>query len=107
MKLLMLDPAQLAQKSETVVSQSQLANRLGIKPTQFTENTQLSGQNEPPIFVRLDEQQLAQLAYTVIRSYENRPEIVPTLSHLQNPDIQAEIVRAVEEQLRLFSWNYH
>lgn len=98
MKLLLLDPMQLTQRSETVVSQSQLANRLGLKPAQLTETTQLSGQSEPPIFVRPDEQQLAQIAYKVIRSYENQPETVPTLGHLQNPAVQAAIVRAVEEQ---------
>ncbi|MBC7571722.1 MAG: DEAD/DEAH box helicase family protein [Spirosoma sp.] len=98
MKLLELGPAQLTQRSETVVSQPQLANRLGLKPAQLTGTTQVSGQNEPPIFVRPDEQQLAQLAYDVIRSYENQPEAVPTLNHLQQPDIQAAIVRAVTAQ---------
>ena len=98
MKLLLIDPAQLTQRSETVVSQSQLANRLGLKPAQLTGMTQLPGQSEPPIFTRPDEQQLAQLAYNVIRSYESQPETVPTLSHLQQPDIQAAIVRAVTEQ---------
>ncbi|GAB3978275.1 DEAD/DEAH box helicase family protein [Spirosoma terrae] len=98
-KLLELDSEQLTQKTKIIVSQSQLANRLGLKPTQLTENTQLSGQDTIPFFRKPEEQQIAHIAYRVIRTYENQPTAVPTLRHLQDPEIQAAITRVVEEQL--------
>lgn len=98
MKLLTLDPAQLSQRTETIVSQSQLANRLGLNPEQVTATTQVPAQIPPPLFVSPHEQKLAQIAYHVIRSYGSQPETVPTLAHLQQPAIQQAIVRAVEEQ---------
>lgn len=99
MKLLLLDPAQLAQRTETVVSQSQLAGRLGLQSTPVSETALAAGQViTSPLFTRPDEQRLAQITYDIIRSYENQPETVPTLAHLQQPAIQQAIVRAVEAQ---------
>lgn len=43
---------------------------------------------------------MAQIAYEVIRKLENQPQTLPTIEHLKNPDIQAAIVKAVEEQYR-------
>lgn len=95
-----LDPDQIGQKTVTVVSQSQLATRLGLQPAQLTSSTTLAGKEEEPAFAKPEEQKVAQIAYDVIRQLENRPDTVPTLEHLRKPEVQAAIVKAVEEQHR-------
>ena len=42
----------------------------------------------------------AQIAYQVIRNLENQPQTLPTVEHLKKPEVQAAIVKAVEEQRR-------
>lgn len=93
-----LDAEQLAQRTATVVSQSQLVTKLGIKPAQVTSSTTVASQNEAPVFTKPEEQAVAQIAYEVIRKLENQPQMLPTVEHLKKPEIQAAIVRAVEEQ---------
>src|SRR5438093_2960399 len=43
-----IDPAALAQKSVTVVSQPKLATTLGIQPAQITSTTTVAGKDAPP-----------------------------------------------------------
>ncbi len=93
-----LNDTQLAQKTETVVSQSHLETRLGFRPAQATNNTVVADGQEPPVFINPQEQQVAQAAYQVIRTLENRPQTLPTIEHLKRPEVQAAIVKAVEEQ---------
>ena len=100
MQRVVLDPDQIGQKTVTVVSQSQLATRLGLQPAQLTTSTTLAGKDEAPAFTKPEEQRVAQIAYDVIRQFENQPNTVPTLEHLRKPEVQAAIVKAVEEQHR-------
>jgi type III restriction enzyme len=100
LKAVVLDPENLDRKTATVVSQSKLATKLGLKPQQITISTTMAGQSETPTFTRPEEQKVAQIAWEVIRKLENQPQIVPTASYLQKPEIQAAIVKAVEEQNR-------
>lgn len=93
-----LDDDSFGQKTVTMVSQSQLATRLGFKPSQVTSTTRVAGQDETPAFDKPEEQKIAQITYEVIRQFENQPQILPSLGHLSNPDIQAAIVKAVEEK---------
>jgi type III restriction enzyme len=93
-----LDIDQLAEKTATVVSQSQLATKLGIKPSQVTASTALAGQDQALAFAKPVEQKVAQIAYEVIRDLENQPGMIPTVGHLAKPEVQAAIVKAVEEQ---------
>jgi type III restriction enzyme len=93
-----LDPAELSQKTVTVVSQPLLATKLGLKPQQATGGTLLMGQDQTPVFTKPEEQKVAQIAWDVICKMENQPQRVPSLTHLKRPEIQAEIVKAVEEQ---------
>ena len=44
LQAVVLDADELGQKTVTVVSQSQLATRLGLKPAQFTSSTTMAGQ---------------------------------------------------------------
>ena len=46
-----------------------------------------------PIFAKPEEQQVAQIAYTVIKSLENQPQKARHLPHCSKPEIQAEIVQ--------------
>ncbi len=100
LQAVVLDMDELGQKTVTVVSQSQLATKLGLKPTQVTSSTTVAGQNEAPIFTKPEEQKVAQIAYEVIRKLENQPQTLPTVEYLKKPEIQAAIVKAVEEQYR-------
>ena len=97
MQSVVLDGSQLSRKTETVVAQSVLANRLRCQPRAMTASTQLAGGDEAPAFAHPEEQRVAQLAYEAIRNLENRPYEVPTAADLQNPDVRRTIVQRVEE----------
>ena len=98
LQAVVLDMDALGQKTATVVSQSQLATKLGLKPAQVTSSTTLAGQDEAPAFTKPEEQKVAQITYEVIRKLENQPLTLPTIEYLKKPEIQAAIVKAVEEQ---------
>jgi type III restriction enzyme len=100
LKAIVLDSGELEQTTRTVVSQSQLATKLGIVPTQVTSSTTVAGADVAPTFTKPDEQRLAQIAYAVIKSLENQPVKAPSLAALSKPTIQAEIIKAVQEQFR-------
>ncbi|MGD0947394.1 MAG: DEAD/DEAH box helicase family protein [Candidatus Binatia bacterium] len=95
-----IDPEQLRQKTVTVVSQPRLATMLGLRPEQVTSTTVVAGGGEPPAFTNSEEQKVAQLAHNVIRKLESQPETVATIGHLRNDEVQALIVREVEELYR-------
>ena len=95
-----LDPEQLRQRTVTVVSQSQLATKLGLQPEQLTASTQIPESTPPSVFGNPEEQKVAQIAYAVIRKLESQPQSVPGVSYLQRPEIQAQVVREVANQYR-------
>jgi len=98
LQAVILDDADLEKKTVTVVSQTHLATKLGIKPHQATVGTTIAGQAQTPVFTKPEEQQAAKIAWEVIRKLENQPQILPDMDHLKKPEIQAAIVKAVEEQ---------
>ena len=100
LKAVILDDDDFGQKTATVVSQSQLAAKLGLKPADATASTKMAGQDVQPVFTKPEEQKVAQIAYDVIRKMENQPTAVPTMAHLKIPEVQAAIVKAVKEQHR-------
>ena len=95
-----LNPDQPQQKTVTVVSQSQLAAKLGLKPDHPTSNTQMSGFNEAPAVFNAEEQKIAQIAYDVIRKFESQPEKLPSVTYLQQPEVQAAVLKEVTNQYR-------
>jgi type III restriction enzyme len=97
LKAVELDAGALEQKTVTVVSQSKLATKLGLKPALLTGSTTLAGRDDPPAFTNPEEQKVAQIAYEVIRRLEDQPQDLPTVEYLKKPEIQAAIVKAVEE----------
>ena len=100
LKAVILDDDDFGQKTATIVSQSQLATKLGLKPADATGSTKVAGQDVQTTFTKPEEQKVAQITYEVIRKLENQPTAVPTLAHLKNPEVQAAIVKAVKEQHR-------
>lgn len=100
MQQLVVSGEQLGEKTVTVVSQPQLASQLGIQPAQTTTSTVVASTNAAPAFASPAEQQAAQIAYQVMRKLESQPQAVPSVSFLQNPEVQAEVARQVATQLR-------
>ncbi|WP_435548316.1 DEAD/DEAH box helicase [Desulfobacterium sp. N47] len=97
LQAVVLDDEDLSQKTASLVSRPILLEKLGMKPEKMTSNTRLAGQDEPRVFAKPEEQQVAQIAWEVIRKLENQPQKLPSVTHLQKPEIQAAIVKAVEE----------
>ncbi|MHC5723103.1 MAG: hypothetical protein ACYTXY_02915 [Nostoc sp.] len=96
---IILTPEDLQQRTKTVVSQSKLAQNLGI-PTQQTINlpeTEIKD-SQPPIFESPIEQKIAQLTYQEILKLENHPEEVPTTAYLSSPKVQAMVREAVARE---------
>ena len=98
LRTVVLDIDQLAQKTATVVSQSQLASQLGFKPATPTSSTLVAGDDQPAAFDKPEEQAIAQLAYAAIKRLSGDAQTVPTVEHLRAPEVQAAIVQAVEAQ---------
>jgi type III restriction enzyme len=97
-----LTPETLQQQTVTLVSQSQLASKLGFQPEQAAPNsqsaTQAANQAITPIFTSPAEQKIAQIAYGAILKLEKRPETVPTTAHLLSPEVQAILREAVARE---------
>lgn len=100
LQAVVLDPGQLAQKTVTMVSQSQLAIKLGLRLDQLTSSTDVVDKGEALVFVKPEDQKVAQIAWQVIKNLANQPQTLPTVAYLKKPEIQAAIVKAVEEQHR-------
>lgn len=98
LQAVVLDDEDLGRKTATLVSRPKLTEKLGVKPRQVTANTCLAGQDELPIFTKPEEQKVAQMTWDVIRELSNQPRNLPSVTHLQKPDIQAAIIKAVEER---------
>jgi type III restriction enzyme len=100
LQAIVMAPEELGQKTKTVVSQSTLANRLGIQPAQATSATEVANDNEPLAFCTPEEQKIARITYGIIQSMENDPQRLPCVSYLNKPELQAEVTREVKAQYR-------
>jgi type III restriction enzyme len=97
---LVLDPSQIAQKMVTVVSTSNVVEKLGLGepiPTPTGGGTPVP--TTKPIFATESERKVAQVAYDVIRSFENKTDVAPTVASLQTKDVQAKVVAEVKRRL--------
>ena len=97
LQTVVLTAEEFENKIVTVVSQSQLATKLGLDVPQASGTT-ITLPNVQPEFTTPQDQRVAQIAYSVIQKYENQPEKLPSLAYLSKPEIQAEIIQAVTEQ---------
>ena len=98
LQAVMLGADDLQRQTVTVVSQSQLASRLGLKPDQATSRTLDAGAEVAPAFDGPGEQAVAQIAYSMIRRLESQPQTVPSVTYLQRPEVQALVVEEVAAQ---------
>jgi len=98
LQTVLLDGDDLEKKTATMVSQSQLATKLGLLPSHTTASTSVAGQDVRPTFSKPDEQKVARIAWEVIKQLENQPQTLPSVTHLDRPEVQAAIVKAVEAQ---------
>jgi type III restriction enzyme len=101
MQQIILNPEGLKEKTVTVVSQSQLATKLGIQPAQQpTASTQIAGTDTAPLYTTPEEQKVAQITYQVIRKLEAQPQKLPSVTYLQKPEVQALVLAEVQAQYR-------
>ncbi len=95
-----LNPDELQQKTVTVVSEPQLATKLGLQPDHMTSSTRVATLGETPAFSDAEDQKVARITYDVIRKLETQPDTLPSLSFLQQPEVQAAVLREVASQYR-------
>ncbi len=111
LKQIILTDQDLQQKTQTIISRSQLSQALGLHPTQSinlpvqvseglpsTEPQSEPQSIQPPLFPTPIEQKIAQITYQAIRDLESQPEKVPTTAYLSNPKIQAIVREAVKRE---------
>lgn len=95
-----LDPAQLQEKTVTVVSLPVLDIKLGLQPVQTPGGTPGAGGDEPGIFQSPEEQKIVQITREAIRELENQPLKVPNAAYLQQPEILTLLKERVEKEYR-------
>ena len=93
-----LTEGQLQQKTVTVESRPQLAAKLGLRSDTPANGT--SGFEEAQAEFTHEEQQVVRIAYDVIRKMETEPSRLPSVAHLQKPEVQAAVLREVQSQYR-------
>lgn len=104
LKQIILTDEDLQQKTQPVISRSQLSQALGLHPEpSINLPDDLPNETEPqliqpPLFTTPIEQKIAQLTYQAILKLESQPEKVPTTAHLSTPKIQAIVREAVVKE---------
>lgn len=103
LKQIILTDEDLQQKTQTVISRSQLAQNLGLHPEQpinLPDNLpEIEPQNiQQSLFQSPIEQKIAQLTYQEILKLESRPEEVPTTAYLASPKVQERVREAVARE---------
>lgn len=98
LKTLVLDEADLARKTVTVVSTPTILGSLGLQTAQSADGAASAGPAPTPAFTDPDELRVARLAYDAFRKLAREPDKVPSVSYLSRPDVQEQIVREVRSQ---------
>lgn len=93
-----LTEGQLQQKTVTVESRPQLAAKLGLGGDATVSAP--VGFAEPQAEFTHEEQEIVRIAYDVIRKLETEPTRLPSVAHLQKPEVQAAVLREVQSQYR-------
>ena len=95
MQQIILGADDVEQTTATVVSESNLKAKLGFQPEQQTSSTRDAGKDTLPVFLKPEEQRVAQIAYNVIKMLEAKPQQVPTMEALNWSENQSSIVQDV------------
>ena len=98
MQQVILDPDALDHKTRTVVSQPNLSTMLGLRPDQTIGQAQLPSTTEAAIFTTPADLEVARLALAAIRRMEKRPNDVPSVTYLQKPAVQQQLIQDVTGQ---------
>lgn len=97
---LVLDASQLEQNTVSVISTSAVAEQLGLTEPQVTLiGSEATSPAIKPIFATEAEKQVAKVAYEVIRSFEGKTDLAPTVASLQKKEIQEQLVAEVKRRL--------
>jgi type III restriction enzyme len=100
LKALILDDEVLERKTVTVVAAPTILGALGIASGQSDEGAKYAGPAPVRAFDNPQSEKVAQLAYDAIRKLSRSPGVVPDISYISRPDVQAQIVREVQSQYR-------
>ena len=98
LKQLVLDEADFARKTVTVVSAPTILGSLGLQTAQTADGAASAGPAPTPAFADPDEMRVARLAYDAFRKLAREPDKVPSVSYLSRPEVQEQIVREVRSQ---------
>jgi type III restriction enzyme len=98
LKQLVLDEADFARKTVTVLSAPTILGSLGLQTAQTAEGAASAGLAPTPAFADPDEMRVARLAYDAFRKLAREPDKVPSVSYLSRPEVQERIVREVRNQ---------
>jgi len=98
LKTLVLDEADFARKTVTVVSAPTMLGSLGLQSAQSADGAASAGPAPTPAFTDPDDMRVARLAYEAFRKLAREPDKVPSVSYLSRPDVQEQIVREVRSQ---------
>lgn len=98
LKQLVLDEADFARKTVTVVSAPTILGSLGLQSAQSADGAASAGPAPTPAFTDPDEMRVARLAYDAFRKLAREPDKVPSVSYLSRADVQEQIVREVRSQ---------
>ncbi len=98
LQAVVLDEKELERKTATVVSRPTLEQKLGIEPSRSTSNAQMAGSDEPSVFATPEERDAAIMVWEEIRGLADNPGKLPSVAHLNKPEIRAEIVESVERR---------
>ena len=98
LKQLVLDEADFARKTVTVVSAPTILGSLGLQTVQSADGAASAGPTPAPAFADPDEMRVARLAYDAFRKLAREPDKVPSVSYLSRPEVQEQIVREVRSQ---------
>jgi type III restriction enzyme len=98
LKQLVLDEADFARKTVTVMSSPTILGSLGLQTAQTSDGAASAGPAPTPAFSDPDEMRVARLAYDAFRKLAREPDKVPSVSYLSRPEVQEQIVREVRSQ---------
>jgi type III restriction enzyme len=90
----------LERKMVTVVAAPTILGALGISSGQSDEGAKYAGPAPVRAFDNPQSEKVAQLAYEAIRKLSRSPGVVPDISYISRPEVQAQIVREVQSQYR-------
>jgi type III restriction enzyme len=96
MATVVLDPSQLAERTESVAAPSRLDVELGVAPVPTLAGAPVAAQE--PLFSDPEEKRVAAIASAVIDRLAANPGALPTARSLSRPEMLAEIARAVQAE---------